>query len=86
MPADQTATGPRMLGTAARSRTPAGATPTPVAELEAGFAPNEVALALTLTPGGAEYWMDLAVSLAHTIAHRLGGPTCPCNLSPTCKP
>jgi len=36
----------------------------PVAELEAGFAPNEVALALTLTQGGAEYWMDLAVSLA----------------------
>src|SRR5262252_1233190 len=35
----------------------------PVAELEAGFAPNEVALALTLTQGGAEYWMDLAVSL-----------------------
>jgi hypothetical protein len=27
----------------------------PVAELEAGFAPNEVALALTLTQGGAEY-------------------------------
>jgi Domain of unknown function (DUF222) len=36
----------------------------PVAELEAGFAPNEVALALTLTQGGAEYWMDLAVSLS----------------------
>jgi hypothetical protein len=35
----------------------------PVAELEADFAPNEVALALTLTQGGAEYWMDLAVSL-----------------------
>jgi hypothetical protein len=34
-----------------------------VAELEADFAPNEVALALTLTQGGAEYWMDLAVSL-----------------------
>src|SRR5262245_4994253 len=31
--------------------------PDPVAELEAGFAPNEVALALTLTQGGAEYWM-----------------------------
>jgi Domain of unknown function (DUF222) len=38
-----------------------------VAELEAGFAPNEVALALTLTQGGAEYWMDLAVSLAHRL-------------------
>jgi Domain of unknown function (DUF222) len=36
----------------------------PAAELEAGFAPNEVALALTLTQGGAEYWMDLAVSLS----------------------
>ncbi len=36
----------------------------PVAELEAGFAPNEVALALTLTQGGAEYWMELAVSLS----------------------
>ena len=41
--------------------------PDPVAELEAGFAPNEVALALTLTQGGAEYWMDLAVSLAHRL-------------------
>ena len=39
----------------------------PVAELEAGFAPNEVALALTLTQGGAEYWMDLAVSLARRL-------------------
>jgi uncharacterized protein DUF222 len=36
----------------------------PVAELEAGFAPNEVALALTLTQGGAEYWMELAVNLS----------------------
>jgi hypothetical protein len=41
--------------------------PDPVAELEAGFAPNEVALALTLTQGGAEYWMDLAVSLTHRL-------------------
>src|SRR5215469_2551357 len=39
----------------------------PVAELEAGFAPNEVALALTLTQGGAEYWMELAVSLSHRL-------------------
>jgi len=39
----------------------------PVAELEAGFAPNEVALALTLTQGGAEYWMDLAVSLSRRL-------------------
>ena len=39
----------------------------PVAELEAGFAPNEVALALTLTQGGAEYWMDLAVSLTRRL-------------------
>jgi Domain of unknown function (DUF222) len=38
-----------------------------VAELEAGFAPNEVALALTLTQGGAEYWMDLAVSLSRRL-------------------
>ena len=39
----------------------------PVADLEAGFAPNEVALALTLTQGGAEAWMDLAVSLTHRL-------------------
>jgi Domain of unknown function (DUF222) len=39
----------------------------PAAELEAGFAPNEVALALTLTQGGAEYWMDLAVSLSRRL-------------------
>jgi Domain of unknown function (DUF222) len=39
----------------------------PVAGLEAGFAPNEVALALTLTQGGAEYWMDLAVSLSRRL-------------------
>jgi Domain of unknown function (DUF222) len=39
----------------------------PVAELEAGFASNEVALALTLTQGGAEYWMDLAVSLTRRL-------------------
>jgi uncharacterized protein DUF222 len=39
----------------------------PVAELEAGFVPNEVALALTLTQGGAEYWMDLAVSLTQRL-------------------
>ena len=56
-----------MLGTATRSRTPAGAADDPVAELEAGFAPNEVALALTLTQGGAEYWMDLAVSLTRRL-------------------
>ena len=39
----------------------------PIAELEAGFAPNEVALALTLTQGGAEHWMDLAVSLTRRL-------------------
>ena len=39
----------------------------PVADLEAGFAPNEVALALTLTQGGAECWMDLAVSLTRRL-------------------
>ncbi|HYB87406.1 MAG TPA: DUF222 domain-containing protein [Streptosporangiaceae bacterium] len=39
----------------------------PVAELEAEFAPNEVALALTLTQGGAETWMDLAVSLTRRL-------------------
>src|SRR5262245_49087488 len=38
-----------------------------VAELEAEFAPNEVALALTLTQGSAEYWMDLAVSLTRRL-------------------
>jgi Domain of unknown function (DUF222) len=39
----------------------------PVAALAAGFAPNEVALALMLTVGGAEYWMDLAVSLSRRL-------------------
>jgi hypothetical protein len=39
----------------------------PIAELEAGFAPNEVALALTLTQVGAESWMDLAVSLTRRL-------------------
>src|SRR5215471_16501679 len=39
----------------------------PVAELEAEFAQNEIALALTLTQGGAEYWMDLAVSLTRRL-------------------
>jgi Domain of unknown function (DUF222) len=37
---------------------------TPVEELAADFAPNEVALALTLTQCAADYWMTLAVSLA----------------------
>ncbi len=37
---------------------------TPVEELAADFAPNEVALALTLTQCAADYWMILAVSLA----------------------
>jgi hypothetical protein len=37
---------------------------TPVEELAADFAPNEVALALTLTQCAADYWMRLAVSLA----------------------
>jgi len=35
----------------------------PVKKLEASFAPSEVALALTLTPTSADFWMDLAVSL-----------------------
>jgi hypothetical protein len=37
---------------------------TPVEELAADFAPNEVALALTLTQCAADDWMSLAVSLA----------------------
>ncbi|HEX9359466.1 MAG TPA: DUF222 domain-containing protein, partial [Streptosporangiaceae bacterium] len=36
----------------------------PAEELAAVFAPNEVALALTLTQCAADYWMSLAVSLA----------------------
>ena len=35
----------------------------PVKKLEASFTSSEVALALTLTPTGAEFWMDLAISL-----------------------
>ncbi|MGI8451739.1 MAG: DUF222 domain-containing protein [Streptosporangiaceae bacterium] len=37
---------------------------TPVEELAADFAPNEVALALTLTQCAADCWLSLAVSLA----------------------
>ena len=36
----------------------------PAEELAAAFAPDEVALALTLTQCAADYWMSLAVSLA----------------------
>ncbi len=36
----------------------------PVRELSAEFAPNEVALALTLTQCAAEWWMSLAVSMS----------------------
>ena len=39
----------------------------PVQKLEAEFTPSEVALALTLTQGGAEYWMDLAVSMTRRL-------------------
>ena len=40
----------------------------PVRELSAEFAPNEVALALTLTQFAAEWWMSLAVSLSRQAA------------------
>jgi hypothetical protein len=43
----------------------------PVRQPEAEFASSEVALALTLTQGGAESWMDLAVSMTR----RLPGTT-----------
>jgi Domain of unknown function (DUF222) len=36
----------------------------PAREVEAEFAPNEIALALTLTQFAAEYWVNLAVSLS----------------------
>ena len=36
----------------------------PVRELSAEFAPNEVALALTLTQCAAEWWLNLAVSMS----------------------
>src|SRR5580704_4588418 len=39
----------------------------PVQKLEAEFTPSEVALALTLTQGSAEYWMDLAVSMTRRL-------------------
>ncbi len=39
----------------------------PATELAAEFAPNEVALALTMTLNSAEYWTDLAVSLAERL-------------------
>ncbi|HCU96416.1 MAG TPA: hypothetical protein DHU96_28350, partial [Actinobacteria bacterium] len=51
-------------GHAAGGSGPGGREHDPVAELEADFAPSEVALALTLTQGGAEYWMELAVGLS----------------------
>lgn len=40
-------------------------------ELAADFAPNEVALALTLTPCAADYWMSLAVSMATRLPRTL---------------
>ena len=40
-------------------------------ELAADFAPNEVALALTLTPCAADYWMSLAVSVATRLPRTL---------------
>ena len=39
----------------------------PVRKLSAEFAPNEVALALTLTHNSAEWWMSLAVSMARRL-------------------
>ena len=39
----------------------------PVRELSAEFAPNEVALALTLTQFAAEWWLSLAVSLSRRL-------------------
>ena len=39
----------------------------PVRKLSAEFAPNEIALALTLTPNSAEWWMSLAVSMARRL-------------------
>ena len=39
----------------------------PARELSAEFAPNEVALALTLTQFAAEWWMNLAVSLSRRL-------------------
>ena len=39
----------------------------PAQKLEAEFAPSEVALALTLTQSGAEYWMGLAVSMTRRL-------------------
>ena len=39
----------------------------PMQRLEAEFAPCEVALALTLTQGGAESWTDLAVSMTRRL-------------------
>jgi hypothetical protein len=39
----------------------------PVRELSAEFAPNEVALALTLTQYAAQWWMSLAVSMSRRL-------------------
>ena len=39
----------------------------PARELSAEFAPNEVALALTLTECAAEWWMNLAVSMSRRL-------------------
>ncbi len=46
---------------------PPGTKRDPARELEAEFAPNEVALALTLTQCAAEYWTALAASLARRL-------------------
>ena len=45
---------------------------TPAEELAADFAPNEVALALTLTQCAADSWVSLAVSLAGRLPATLG--------------
>ena len=54
----------------------------PADQLQANFAPNEIALALTLTGCSADYWMSLAVSLDSrlpaTLAALAAGQDRPC--------
>ena len=52
---------------------PPGIKRDPARALEADFAPNELALALTLTQCASEYWMSLAASMACQPARDAGG-------------
>lgn len=55
---------------------PPGIKRDPARALEADFAPNELALALTLTQCASEYWMSLAASMACRLPGTLAALRC----------